>query len=207
LRSALWRDKRAGFEDADVMGWCMKTPSRIVGKKITLKKLQESFFEEYHQQFSPAIRQPLHLPLVASFHETCDFLKKQIALIAEGRSIFFCIFDNHDKKLIGALEVREPSHIHGQLGAWVNEHYWGGGRYQEALKFVLDLYFEQTNNPEIFIFVDSDNIRSVKAHEKVGFKIVDTFVMNSRESCCFGKTLYRMVCQRHDVLHCEKRLL
>ena len=179
----------------------MKTPSIFVGKKITLKKLQESFFEEYHQQFSPIVRQRLHLPLTASFKETCDFLKKQITLVDAGRSLFFCVFDNQDKKLIGALEIREPTHIHGQLGAWINEHYWGGGRYQEALLFVVRLYFEQTNNPDIFIFVDSDNIRSVKAHEKIGFKIAETFVMNHRESCCLGKTLHRMVCQRHDVLN------
>jgi hypothetical protein len=67
----------------------METPSIIVGKKITLKKLQESFFEEYHQRFSSTIRQCLHLPLMAPLEETANFLKQQLVLVDQGLQVFF----------------------------------------------------------------------------------------------------------------------
>jgi RimJ/RimL family protein N-acetyltransferase len=64
----------------------------------------------------------------------------------------------------------------------------------------LRWYFEHTKAPNIFAFIDVENKRSIRAHEKIGFKIADSFMMTSPDSCCLGRTLYRMICTQSDFL-------
>lgn len=171
----------------------MKQTCCIVGKTVTLKPLEASFFDACHHMFSPTVRQWLHLPLTATTEQTREFLASRLVVIQEGKSHYFCIFDNQDKKLIGAVEIREPDFVNGQLGAWLNEKYWGGGRYQEALDLALKAYFSDTKATEVNAIIDVDNVRSIKAHQKYGFKIVDEFVVEQTASSCVGRCVYRLI--------------
>jgi len=172
-------------------------PVEVVGKKITLRLLDQKYFEEYHTMFSPVVRVILGLPEIATLEETRDFLSKTVeTLRGEENSkykAFYCIFDNVDKKLIGALEIREPGNINGQLGTWVNENYWGGGRYQEALDLVLKAYFKAHEINSLNAYVRVANIRSLKAHQKYGFEIVGELEVK-------GNNCYEIVVTRYRVL-------
>lgn len=165
----------------------------LIGKIVTLKPLSESFFDEYHMAFSPVVRNALHLPLVATRQQTHAFLASMLSLISQKGHLFFCIFDNQKNRLIGALEVRDPAFVNGQLGAWLNESYWGGGRYQEALNLALTAYFDYSKTTTVNVLVDVDNVRSVKAHQKYGFSIVEEFVVKDEASICYGLKVYRLV--------------
>jgi RimJ/RimL family protein N-acetyltransferase len=167
-------------------------PPTIAGKQVTLRWLHPSFFLEYHQMFSPTVRDALHLRLAAPFEVTRDFLQKQLDGFT-AMDLFYCIFDNTDNKLIGAIKIRDPQSEeaaqHGQLGVWMNEKYWGHNRYQEALALATQAYFAHTNAKSIGAFIDETNLRSLRAHIKFGFVIVDTRV----DSCNEAEDIKRVV--------------
>jgi RimJ/RimL family protein N-acetyltransferase len=144
----------------------------IKGKTITLKQLSEKFFDEYHHMFSPTVRKVIGLSPSSELKETTEFLRA--AMVDPQHLMFYCIFDNHTNKLIGSIATRNPEHPNGQLGAWVNENFRGGGRYQEALFLALNEYFKFEEHNQIFAFVLTNNERSLRAHQKNGFEIIET---------------------------------
>lgn len=144
----------------------------LTGKKVTLKPLESAFFQEYHVMFSPVVRNALGLVPTCSEQETLSFLNA--AMHDEKHKMFYCVFDNQANKLIGSIVIRTNDHPNGQLGAWINENFWGAGRYQEALLLILNKYFE--SHDSIFAFVKIKNERSLRAHKKFEFEVVDKFV-------------------------------
>ena len=144
----------------------------LEGARVTLRLLQESFFQDYHRMLSPTVRSLLRLAEHATFQHTCDYLNSRLALMQAGKHVFFCIFDNVEQRLIGAFEIRDSNYIFGQLGVWINEQYWGGGRYQEALDLALNFYFAHSQAQSVNALIDMTNMRSLKAHQKYGFVIV-----------------------------------
>jgi hypothetical protein len=186
-------------------------PKEVVGEKITLKLLDPKYFEEYHSMFSSAVRTALGLPAIATLGETSAFLAKKIEDLKGckengGKSennafkhgafkykVFYCIFDNADKKLVGSIEIREPGFKDGQLGAWLNENYWGLGRYQEALDLILKNYFEVSGYEFVNAYVKCENIRSLRAHQKYGFEMINELEVE-------GKKFYELVIGRDKVL-------
>lgn len=170
----------------------------IVGQKVTLKLLEPKYFDEYHNMFSSVVRVILGLPETSTVEETRCFLLKIFEGLKNSENskykVFYCIFDNEDKKLIGALEIREPGCKDGQLGTWINENYWGYGRYQEVLNLCLEAYFRSNDIGVINAYVRASNIRSLKAHQKYGFEIVGESKVN-------GNDCYEIVVSRDKVLN------
>jgi RimJ/RimL family protein N-acetyltransferase len=82
----------------------------------------------------------------------------------------YCIFDAKENKLIGTLEIREKNDKDpGQFGCWLNERYRGGGRIQEAIKLITNIYFRLTDVPLFTAHVRLWNKRSYRALLKAGF--------------------------------------
>lgn len=133
------------------------------GNLITLRLLTTHYFQEYLSMFSEQIRSILHVTDIAAEER---YLYDQLDNMQKGYTLFFCIFDNKDNQLIGAIEIR--NNAQGQLYSWLNERYWGGGRYQEALKLSTAWYFLKTNAPFIIAHIDSTNKRSYHALRKFG---------------------------------------
>jgi RimJ/RimL family protein N-acetyltransferase len=147
---------------------------QITGTLITLKPLQEAYFKDYHEMFSTTVRNALGLPSKSSIKNTITFLK-EIITDPKHKKIF-CIFDNETQKLIGSIVIRSKDHHNGQIGSWVNENFWGSGKFQEALTLVLQMHFKA--NDSISAFVKVINKRSLCAHQKAGFIIQEQFEKN-----------------------------
>lgn len=107
----------------------------LVGEIVTLKILDKSYFQDYASMFSAKVKELLHV-----VHDESEI--KYLDTRLENNSFFYCIFLNTEKKLIGAIEIRDLSESDGQLYSWVNENYWGSGAYQEALYLISKKYFE-----------------------------------------------------------------
>ena len=108
-----------------------------------------------------------------------------------GTMLFYCIFDNKDNKLIGAIDIREKHHNDvGQFGTWINENYWGGGRFKEATNLIAKVYFATSDDDDIEAHVRIWNKRSYHALKKCGFKDVDFFYENGEKTRYILK-LYR----------------
>lgn len=154
-------------------------PDVVRGEIITLKRLKEKYFIDYHTMFSPIVRKDLEFPERITLDYTIRFLKDEMRKDAAGQTLWYCIFDNLDDKLIGYIEIREFREDDvGQLGCWLNEKYWGQGRIQEALKLISRLYFSLRPHDHYIAHVRLWNKRSYKALKKFGLKDKDIFYEN-----------------------------
>lgn len=156
---------------------CIYNPSTsqpqatIQGSIISLKKLHEAFFIDYHNMFSHVVREAFESPRHITIEYTIRSLRRIIRQTNENKTLYYCIFDNHDNRLIGGIEIREYNeHDNGQLGFWLNENYWGGGRAQEALQLITNAYFAKYPQLKSYIaHVRPWNKRSFYALKKFGF--------------------------------------
>jgi RimJ/RimL family protein N-acetyltransferase len=157
-------------------------PDVIPGKIVTLKKLREEYFIDFHNVFSTTVREAFESPKHITLDYTIHVLRYIMDLCDKGETLYYVIFDNKDDKLIGAIEVREKNDIDpGQLGCWLNENYWGGGRIQEAYQLISKAYFQLKPNEKSYeAQVRSWNIRSLKAMLKFGF-VDEAILPDSKE--------------------------
>lgn len=152
----------------------LPSPS-LIGSIVTLREISDRYIDDYHGMFSDTVRSILNKG-PATLEGTSDFLHEQIEKHQQGKTLFYYIFNNADKKLIGAIEIREPEEHPGQLANWVNEAYWGGGRYQEALNLAAHAYFCLRDRQSFNAYVDCNNPRSYYALKKYGFNFVRSFI-------------------------------
>ena len=115
--------------------------------------------------FSECVAASLHVPSLPNEENYIfDHIKKQ-----SKNNFFYCIFENSSNQLIGAIEIRDSDHYPGQLYTWLNEQFWGGNRFQEAMYLFADYYFKKTQYNQIRAHVDLQNARSYGALKKAGF--------------------------------------
>lgn len=146
-------------------------PEEIKGSVITLRTMKEAYFVDYHNMFSLEVRRNLEYPEEITLDFTISQLRAEMKAHQERRMLLYCIFDNTENKLIGSLEIREKNDRDpGQLGCWINENYWGKGRFQEALDLITKTYFALTNAPDYIAHVRLWNKRSYNALKKYGLK-------------------------------------
>lgn len=136
----------------------------LVGERVELRALCLEYVAEYLTMFSPIVCYWLHADVGAER----AYIEQQCIQQARGLTQFFCIFDKQYNRLIGAIEINAASH-RGHLYAWLNEQYWGGGRYQEALALATHAYFVTTDAPFFTAHVDVANKRSYHALRKMNF--------------------------------------
>ncbi len=154
-------------------------PETVAGKLVTLRKLKEEFFIDYHNMFSQTVRRGLEYPDEITLDYTIRYLRYEMRREEKKEILQYCIFDNKDNKLIGALEIREKNDLDpGQFGCWVNERYWGGGRFQEAVALISKTYFALTDAPSYCAHVRLWNKRSYAALKRFGFKDVGFYYEN-----------------------------
>jgi RimJ/RimL family protein N-acetyltransferase len=161
-----------------------EAPKEIVGKVVTLKLLKEEFYIDYHNMWSNTARKALEFPEYVTLGYTIKYLQSQQEKAEKGDMLHYCIFSNEDKKLIGAVDIREPKKDDpGQLGCWVNEKYWGGGRFQEALDLISKTYFRlHPERKNYTAHVRLWNKRSYYALKKYGFKDAGFFKENGQNT-------------------------
>jgi RimJ/RimL family protein N-acetyltransferase len=161
----------------------IKAPTEVKGDKVTLKALKEEDFVDYHKMLSDVIRKNLEFSENMTLEETIQFLKPRIEKSIAGTLLIYSIFDNKDNKLIGSIEIRDKNDdsCPGQCGCWLNENYWGGGRFQEALKLIAAIYFKI--HPDVKSFtgqVELWNQRSYHSSKKYGFKDAGYYYENGK---------------------------
>lgn len=156
-------------------------PEEIKGKVITLKRLKEEYFLDYHNMFSDTVRKNLEFPESITLNYTISMLNHDLEKEREGKMVSYCIFDNKDNKFIGWTAIRDknPSDP-GQFSFWINEKYWGGGRAQESTKLISKVYFRLKGEQSFTAHVKLWNQRSYKACKKSGFKDAGFFYENGK---------------------------
>jgi RimJ/RimL family protein N-acetyltransferase len=152
-------------------------PDKLVGEKVTLKKLAMKDAFDYHKAFSADVRKWLEFPEKVSFGYVASFVGKRIKYMHKNMLISYTIWDNKDEKLVGAIKIIEKNHPDfvdfGQLAMWINENYRGGGRVQEAIFLISKEYFKKYPRRKSYNAHTREwNKASSRALEKFGFKKV-----------------------------------
>jgi hypothetical protein len=115
-------------------------PEEICGETITLKLLKREFFEDLHKVF-------VDEEVVGNFEnwtlsKTVAHFSLELKKVAEGKVLHYCIFDNKDKKFIGAIDIRiEKATCLEQFGIWVDKNYLNGNRIPETMDLIAKIYF------------------------------------------------------------------
>jgi len=157
-------------------------PQEIIGSIITLRRLEPKHFRGYHEMFSDAVREAISYPKHITFEFTKSLLLYELRKEAEGKMIYYCIFDNKDQKLIGSIEIKEKNEEDpGQFSVWINENYWGGGRFLEAVDIISTVYFKYVGAEKYDAHVELFNRRSYHALKKYGFKEIGYFYENGEK--------------------------
>ncbi|MBL4588069.1 GNAT family N-acetyltransferase [Candidatus Babeliales bacterium] len=149
-------------------------PDTVRGKVVTLKVMTKSQTDQYYEMFSEQARRGLNFPLDTTDREWTDsYVNYQIWRHEKREMLCYAIHDNTDKHLIGFIDLRvfwrqDP----GQMGFWINEKYYGGGRMREAVDLLVNAYFQIMDVSVVNAYVEPFNHRSFAACKKFGFEFV-----------------------------------
>jgi RimJ/RimL family protein N-acetyltransferase len=158
-------------------------PQVIPGKIVTLKVLSPTYAFDYYKMFSPKVRKGLGFQEKITFSYVENRIRYEVGKMKKGSRIVYSIWDNKVDKFIGTIQIREKNKEEpGQLGMWLNENFWGGGRIQEAMYLISRAYFDSRPTTDSYIaFVRPWNPRSYKSLIKFGFKKIGEGTYNSGE--------------------------
>jgi RimJ/RimL family protein N-acetyltransferase len=143
----------------------------VKGSLITLKLMTDEHIVDLHNAFTSIVRKGIEFPPHITLGYSVHYLRSLMKNHRDGKTLLYTIFDNKDQKPIGLIEIREydPTDV-GQMGCWLNDNYWGGGRIQEAVKLISRTYFRLHPERSHYVcWVRMWNQRSYKAMKKAGF--------------------------------------
>ncbi len=156
---------------------------------MTLRGLELEDGQEILKHFNDMeVRHFLGAPIPISEVEEEEFIRSTWARRKSGRGYVFGIELNKSQLLIGCCELTDISPIHrgAELGIIIfNKKYWSQGLGTEALSLLLDYGFNSLNLHRIYLRVNEDNARAIRAYQKVGFQQVARY-----RECLFREGKY-----------------
>jgi len=119
---------------------------------------------------------------MASFPPTLDGLDDWLALHEgewlSGTAYRFAVIV--EERVIGCADADEISSDAGELGYWLDEHYWGRGLASEAAQAVLNFAFETVGLRRMSSGHAADNPASGRILTKLGFRWIRDTTLWSR---------------------------
>lgn len=105
---------------------------------------------------------------------TIDSLKDFVnSMNNSENNVLFAIVDKESDTHIGNIKLGNihPIHKYADIGLLIGDkNYWGRGIATNAIKLVSEFAFDELNLRKVFAGVYENNIGSIKAFEKCGFK-------------------------------------
>ena len=105
---------------------------------------------------------------------TIDSLKDFVTSMNNSENnVLFAIIDKESDNHIGNIKLGNihPIHKYADIGLIIGDkNYWGRGIATYAIKLVSEFAFDELNLRKVFAGVYENNIGSIRAFEKCGFK-------------------------------------
>lgn len=129
---------------------------------------------------------------------TIDSLKNFVTAMKNSENnILFAIVDKKSDEHIGNIKLGNihPIHKYADIGLIIGDkNYWGRGIATNAIELVSRYAFDEFNLRKVFAGVYENNIGSIKAFEKCGFKKAytkkDTYFFDGKFIDAFVFELY-----------------
>ena len=107
-------------------------------------------------------------------HESVDDSLNIIKTIFSKRETYAIVKDDIPIGCVGFLFYPDTNHFWGddsaELGYWIAEEYWGNGYAVEASEILIEHAFRDLNVKTIFATYKTENNKSKRVLEKLGFK-------------------------------------
>lgn len=144
----------------------------ITGNKIYLRKLHETDANEEYLKWLNDYEVTKYTES-RFYPNTLESLKNYLSSINNNYNIAFAIIETTKRKHIGNIKLGNINYIHrfGDIGFIIGDKdFWGKGIATEAIGLVVEYAFKRLNLRRLSAGVYSENIASIKALEKAGFK-------------------------------------
>ena len=145
----------------------------LAGSRIRLINLNEDYLNDIHEySILPQFYEHLEYPPFTCIEDTKEFLAKLMKRSDDVTGHYWFIYHIDSKKVIGTIAVLDIDKRKGsaELAYGLSPLYWGNGFFSESLKLVIDWFFELLGNHRLFIKTAVNNVNSINAVTKMGFK-------------------------------------
>lgn len=143
------------------------------GNRIDLVAISENGLDDmYEYSKKPEFYRYLELEPHQNIEETKKYLRKLAKRSKPGRGHYWFIKLKAENKVIGTFGVvnLDKKRSSAEIGYGLSPDYWGQGYFSEALMMVLRHLFTDLGFHRIWAKTQSDNVASIQAIEKAGFK-------------------------------------
>ncbi|NJN16808.1 MAG: GNAT family N-acetyltransferase [Oscillochloris sp.] len=103
-------------------------------------------------------------------NDVIDTERMLVADLACSGAIHWAICRRDDERLIGQMNYLGQTRVPG-FGYILSREYWGRGFMVEAVRPALDYGFRQLGMQQIELWIDTQNTRSQRVAEKLGFQV------------------------------------
>jgi [ribosomal protein S5]-alanine N-acetyltransferase len=155
-------------------------------ERIDLVRISKSGLSDMHEySVKPKFYEFLEFEPFNTIEETEKYLEKLIKRSNSENGFYWFIKNKSEKKHIGTfglIDINIRKSI-AEIGYGLSPNYWGCGYFNETLLLVLRYLFEELEFHKVWAKTPTNNISSIKALEKVGFKnegILRDFYLSSK---------------------------
>jgi len=143
----------------------------LEGKLVRLRAIEEADLPLFHKWINdPEVTQFLQAYLPVPLKNEQEWFDKARK---DSSSVYFSVEDKKSRKLIGicSLHKLHPANRSAEFGIFIGDtRFWNKGYGTEAGKLCLAYGFDTLNLHRVGSSAISYNPRSIRMHEKLGFK-------------------------------------
>jgi [ribosomal protein S5]-alanine N-acetyltransferase len=150
----------------------------LSGQRICLINLSTEYLYDIHEySVIPQFYEFLEYEPFKNLEDTKAFLARLFKRSDEITGHYWFIFNKSENKVIGTIGLLDIDPIRGsaELAYGLSPDFWGQGFFSEALKLVVDWFFDQEGNHRLFVKTSSENRNSINAVLRMGFKMEGLF--------------------------------
>jgi ribosomal-protein-alanine N-acetyltransferase len=145
----------------------------LSGQRIRLINPSAEYLNDIHEySIMPQFYDHLEYPPFKNLKETEAFLAKLFKRSDGISGHYWFIYNISENKVIGTIGLLDIDRMRGsaELAYGLSPTFWGQGFFSEALKLVINWFFEQDNNHRLFVKTAGENINSINAVLRMGFQ-------------------------------------
>ena len=145
----------------------------LYGERIDLVEIsEEGLMDMFEYSKNPTFYKYMEYEFHKSIEDTKQYLNKLISRSNSDSAHYWFIYLKSEKKIIGSFGVLNIDQRRGcaEIGYGLSPSYWGKGYFHEALNLVLKFLFLDLNFHRVSAITQIDNLPSINALEKAGFK-------------------------------------
>jgi RimJ/RimL family protein N-acetyltransferase len=144
------------------------------GEKVTLRGVEEEDWQVFvaWDKDTEIARSGYFIPFPQS-QAAAQKLAAEMALQRSENDAYRWMMVNREGEVVGTLNTHSVERRDGTFsyGVAVRREFWGRGYANEAIRIVLQYYFEELRYQKCTVDIDEYNVESIRLHERLGFQL------------------------------------